>query len=126
MSTFKVNRAISNIEDDIETGEPEPDETLAEKFDTLGQEIISDAYDIILRCKKSSSYRITADDEYQQATKVKQFNIISTVFTKLKKQGRITDHINEDFDRQLLQKIKEKRSTVGNIVRNINEIKPHE
>lgn len=121
MSTVMVNRAISDIEFDIETGEPEAGDTLAEKFDSLGQEIISDGYDILMRCKKRG-FRLSEDEEYEQMMKVKQFNMISTVFTKLKKQGRISDHINEDFDRQLLQKIKEKRSTVGNIVRNINEI----
>jgi hypothetical protein len=120
MSAQKVNRVINSIEGDIESGEPDENESLASKFDSLGQEIIADSYDILMRAKKRG-YRLSEDEDYMQTTKVKQFNIINSIFTKLKRQNRILDHPNENFDKELLQKIKEKRTTVPSIVRDLSQ-----
>lgn len=114
MSAQRVNAVIRDIENDVESGEISGD-SLSEKFDALGQEIIADSYDILMRAKKKGM-RVDADEEYMQVMKVKQFNIISSVFAKLKRQNRVIDEPNKDFDKQLIQKIKEKRSTVGEIV----------
>ena len=51
MSARKVNLKIQDIEDDVESGEI-VGESLSEKFDALGQEIIADSYDILMRAKK--------------------------------------------------------------------------
>lgn len=118
MSTRKVNLAIDNIEDSISgDGEFQDHSTLAEKFDRLGQEIISDGYDILMRLK-TKGQRLDEDTEYLQSMKIRQFNVIASVFMRLKKQGRISDDKpNEKFDQELIEMIKKKRSSVGEIVR---------
>lgn len=111
----RAELAIQDIEKDVESGEIQGN-SLSEKFDALGQEIIADSYDILMRAKKKGM-RVGEDEEYMQVMKVKQFNIISSVFAKLVRQNRVIGQPNANFDKQLIQKIKEKRSSVGEIVR---------
>ncbi len=64
---------------------------------------------------------ITKEEDAAQAIMVKQVKTIGSMLSLLKKHGRIENHINNDFDRQLLEAIKAKRSSISPIVRNMNE-----
>lgn len=92
--------------------------TLEERFDVLAQSLIMNAWEIIKRIRKKGE-RADPDEEYRQNESLRQFKIISGVYASLKKNNRISDKPNEHFDEQLLQKIKAKKGSIGDIIRDV-------
>jgi ribosome-binding ATPase YchF (GTP1/OBG family) len=93
--------------------------SIQDRFDLLGQEIIAHSYFIMERQRKTHE-RMTAEEKLEQQDSVEQFNIIEKIFTKLKKAGRLSNvSANDHFDEQLLKRIQSKKSTIGEIVREL-------
>lgn len=111
----KSDAIIRSIEDCIEMGEPD-ERTLAEKFDDLHQELLQMSYEILIKATKRG-YRLSEDESYMQTLKISQLNVITKLYMNLKKAGRIADtRPNDNFDSQLLNKIKNGRKSAGEIV----------
>lgn len=96
------------------------DLTLEQKIDRLGQEIMANAFALMERIgregKKASKVEIELQEEL-----VRHFNVIKSTYNSLIKMGRITPNNknNGEFDKGLLDRVKEAKSTVGNIVTNV-------
>lgn len=89
--------------------------SMEQRFDDLGQTIIAQSYDILMSIREKGK-RTDPDVEYRQIESVKQFKIIASTIQTLKRTGRITSVPNADFDAQLMKKIKDKKSSMGEIV----------
>lgn len=113
---YKEEKEIAAEVDDLELDES--GSTLEQRFDNLAQYIIMSAWETIKRVRKKGT-KIDQEEEYRQGETLKQFKIISGIYEKLKKNGRIAGKPNEHFDEQLLQKIKDKKGSIGDIVRDI-------
>lgn len=109
MGVKKVNQALDEISNE------ESEMTVEKNFDNLCQEILSQSYQICIKAKKKGT-KIEEDEDYRQIQMVKQVRIISSIYAMLKRNGRISTKPNEHFDEQLLAKIKEQKSTIGDIV----------
>lgn len=114
MPKDKIKEALDEVENE------ESEMSLEQKFDDLGQTIIANSYNI-LKSIRDKGVRIDPDVEYRQIESVKQFKIIASTIMTLKRTGRIVSTPNSQFDAQLMRKIKEQPSTVGNIVRSMND-----
>lgn len=109
----RLDEAFDNIEND------ESNLSIQERFDILGQEIIAQAFYFMERQRKNGTRISDEEKELQQET-LEQFGIIEKVFMKFKKAGRLGDvKPNEKFGEQLLNRIQNKKSTIGEIVRTI-------
>lgn len=115
-----MTATIKNIEEAFEDiKDEESGLSMQERFDILGQEIITHSYYLMDRQMKNGT-RISKEEKELQHDTVEQFNIIEKIFTKLKKAGRLSNvGPNEHFDEQLLKRIQSKKSTIGDIVREI-------
>ena len=97
-------------------------ESLEQRIDALGQEILANAFMAIdavkKKGKKQSEKEIIIQEELQR-----QFKLIQNVYTQLKKMNRIPNGggNNNDFSKGLLDKIKEKKSSLGAIVTKIGD-----
>lgn len=112
LSVAGVDKAFRSVEEDTTS-------SIQERFDILGQEIISNSYFIMERQRKTGQ-RISDEERDLQEDMVEQFNIIEKIFIKLKKAGRLGDvKPNDKFDEQLLSRIKSKKSTIGDIVQTL-------
>ena len=111
-----VNEAIDDVMNE------DSDLSIEQRFDQIGQEIISNAYVIIKRMKKGGP-SMTSEEKTLQDEMMYQLNIVEKVFSKLKKAGRIAPPANKDFDTELMGKMKDdlekSKSSVGQIVRMI-------
>lgn len=114
-----ANKTIDEINEDIESNEAEG---LSQRFDDLGQDLISDNWEILTNLKKKGQ-KPSEDLSDELKIKMTCFRNISAVISVLKRQNRIVDKPNDDFDKQLLEKIKNKRSTVPSIVRSLKDDK---
>lgn len=117
---MKQLRADSKIEEINKDLDEENTDGWAERFDSLGQDLISDNWDILTNLKKKGE-RVSEERDYELKTKMSCFRNISSVISVLKRQNRIIDKPNENFDKQLLQKIKDKKGSMPSIVRDMNE-----
>lgn len=118
MSEMKaiLTKPVTQAFDDIEN--EDSDVSMEERFDNLLQEIIAQAFFIIDRQRKTK-IRMTDDEKNLQDDMMYQLRMVEKVFSIAKKQGRIAPKANEDFDNQLLRKIKNFKSTMGEIVRDV-------
>lgn len=88
--------------------------SVEEMFDAMGQEIIANG--LYLSEKVKSGKKVTKQEENEQQERIKRFKEIEMVLTKLKKNNRISAGDNSKFTKDLLDKIKAKKSSVGAIV----------
>jgi hypothetical protein len=91
--------------------------SIEEKIDRLGQEIMANAFYVMDRIgmegKKSSKLEIELQEEA-----VRQFNYIKKTYDALMKMNRISTNPknNTDFEKGLMEKMRETKSTLGSIV----------
>lgn len=93
--------------------------SLGEQIDQLGQEILATAFAYTDRLRKGG--RISADEEYKQKQMQVQFNYIEKAYNKLIRTGRVTGVPGSISDANFIDAIKKKKSTMGDIVRDMNE-----
>lgn len=113
-----------NEEQNSELNSPQ---TIEAKIDELGQELLAQGFSLIdrMRKKKKTEEEKTelAEAMHSQEAMMKQFKVLQSVYTALVKMNRIDGSgkrkKTEEFDRAVLEKIKNQKSALGGIVRKI-------
>jgi hypothetical protein len=67
--------------------------------------------------KHGTKSPISAEEEYKQVEGMKQFRIIERIYESELKQAKNAGKSAEDVDKEYLEKIKQRKSTIGEIVR---------
>lgn len=99
--------------------------TMEQRFDSLAQQLISLSFMIMDR-QRIHKTRMTEDEKAFLDDGIYQLNLIEKVFGKLRKQGRLPQSAlvpNQDFDKQLIQQIAERKSSMSNIVQQLPPVK---
>lgn len=95
--------------------------TIEERIDSLGQEIMANAFVAIDALKKGGKKQKESEIIKQEELQ-RQFKIIQNTYAQLKKMGRISPtNTPADFTTGLLDAIKRKKSTMGSIVTKIDK-----
>jgi len=91
--------------------------SVEEKIDRLGQEIMANAFFIMDRIGREGKKATKLEIELQEES-VRQFNYIKKTYDALMKMNRISSNPknNADFEKGLVEKMREVKSTLGNIV----------
>lgn len=114
----KTGKNLQNALDDIENEMSSM--TVEQRFDSLCQQMIAFAFYIIDRHRRLGEPIHEHEQQWQKAA-MEELKMIERVFAMAKKNNRIYPKPNEQFDEQLIAKIKEMKSTVGDIVRKLPE-----
>jgi hypothetical protein len=99
--------------------------TVGETIDEIGQEIMANAVYMIEKIRNGQ--KVTKEEEAMQVEMNVQFKYLESTYQKLVKMKRIEGvsdkgvNSNESFDKNFLQKIKNKQTTMGAIVRDMSE-----
>lgn len=120
MSKDLTSITSNPISTESEIDKIEQAESLEERIDALGQEIMANAFFVIDRIKKDGKKETKREIERQEELQ-RQFKVIRTVYSELKKMNRVIGVPNPDFSKGLLQKIKDKESSIGAIVTRIDQ-----
>lgn len=117
----KIPESLKDIEKMID-GEQEG--SLEEKLIQCAGEVLSTGIDYLFKLAKKKQ-KLTPDEEYEQSTKTKELKNLIDVYQRLKKAGLISPSnipkSSEQLDKAVMEGIKKKHSTIGEIVRNTNE-----
>lgn len=89
-------------------------QTLGEKIDELGQEILATAFAYMDRLRAGG--KITEDEEATQIEMQRQFKYVESVYNRLRKSGRITDIEGSKSDGNFMDKILKRKSSISPIV----------
>lgn len=108
----KLDKAIAEFEDE-ESGVP-----FSERFDNLRSAFLWNAFEAIKRIKKHGTKSpISAEEEYKQVEGMKQFRIIERIYESQLKSAKLAGKNSEDIDKEFLNRVRQKKSTIGEIVR---------
>lgn len=91
--------------------------SIEERFDNLSQEMLKNAW--ILMRKLSKGQKVTPEEKAFQEEGMKLLHMADKIFSMLRKHKRIDNKPNVNFDKQLVQKIKQMQSTIGEIVQKL-------
>jgi hypothetical protein len=89
--------------------------TLEQQIDALGQEILANAF-VTIRKVRRYGKKSTIKEQEVQAELQTQFKYIQSTYLSLKKMNRVQANPGNNFEENLLEKIKQKKSSIGNIV----------
>lgn len=117
------------MSEDVVTLPPELDDALAaidqysdtpieERFDALMERVIAFGWFIMDRQKKTGKRIESHEREWQEDAMV-QLRMIDKVFTMARKNGRMMAKANEQFDTQLINTMRDMKSSVGEIVQRL-------
>lgn len=115
----KVLEALDLLEENT-------DLSLEDRLDHLWQEIVSMSWNNI-RLMATTGQKITPELREIQKEMIYEYNIIEKMVHKLKKDGRLskdTKEVGKEFNDQLLDRIKKKKSSIAAIVQSIPKPNP--
>lgn len=112
----KLDRAIAEFEDE------DSELPFSERFSNLRKALMWNAFETIKRVKKNGLKDPVSDEDlYIQDQCSKQFRIMEKAYESELKMARSAGRKPEDIDIDYMKKIKEMKSTLSPIVRNMNE-----
>lgn len=90
--------------------------SIGERLDDLGQDLMAEGFFIVSQIR--SGAKPTSDQMERQTLLQAEFKKLQSIYTTLVRLGRIEKKPASagEFDRKFLDKIKDKQSTLGNIV----------
>lgn len=92
--------------------------TMEQRFDALLQVLTANAFYLMDRQRSKGKKPSVEEKEFQEEC-MAQMNMIGKVFALARKHGRIANTPNENWDAQLLIKIKNKRGSIADIVQSL-------
>jgi len=108
----KLDKAMAEFEDE-ESGIP-----LSVKINNLRSAFMWNAFETMKRIKKHGTKSpVSEEEEYKQVEGMRQFRIIERMYESQLKSAKIQGKGSEDVDKEYLNRIKQKKSTIGDIVR---------
>lgn len=99
-------------------------ESVSKRIDQLGQMILAVALTNMAKIEKGGV--VSAEEQLRQQALVDQFKIVEAIYNKLVKMKRIPSGEKEpagDFEKGFIEKMKEYKSTMGDIVQQIPQTK---
>ena len=110
----KLDEAIADFEDET------LDLTLGERISGLRQALLWNSYRAIQRIKKhGSKHPISEEEEYKQIECMKHFKDIERMYISEMKVNKIMGKSDDVMNNEFLKKIKEMKSSIGDIVATI-------
>lgn len=112
----RLDRAIEDFFD--ETSEL----SFSEKFSNLRQAYMWNAIHAMKLIQKNGKKHPRSEDEdYKQVEGMKQFRNLEKMYMAELKANKIEGKNSEELDKEWIRKIKESNSSLGSIVRSMNE-----
>lgn len=110
----KLDQALAQFDDET------LDITLGERISGLRQALMWNAFRTMQRVKKSGTKDpISEEEQYKQEECMKHFKIIETMYNSELKANKAAGISTEKMNSQMLQKIKDMKSSLGSIITNI-------
>jgi len=96
--------------------------TISEKISNLRNAYMWTSLNAMKRIKQHGTKSpISAEEEYKQTEGLKQFKLFEKMYESELKSAKLQGKKTEDLDTNWLKDIKNAKSTIGSIVRNMNE-----
>ena len=113
----KLDEAIAEFEDET------LDLTLGERISGLRQALLWNSYHAIKRIKKfGTKHPISEEEEYKQIECMRHFKDIEKMYTSEVKANKLLGKSDDAMNNDFLKKIKEMKSSIGEIVRDLNPL----
>lgn len=113
----KLDEAIAAFED--ETLEL----TLGERISGLRQALLWNSYHAIKRIKRfGTKHPISEEEDYKQVECMRHFKDIEKMYTSEVKANKLLGKSDDAMNNDFLKKIKEMKSSIGDIVRDLNPL----
>ncbi len=94
--------------------------SIEERLDALGMELMENAFLTMDKMKQYGKKASKKDIELQEELQ-RNFKTLCATYQMLKKLGRISNKPNENFEADLLKRVKDKKSSLGAIVTRIDK-----
>lgn len=107
-----------------EVAQFENGKTIEQRIDEIGQELLANAF-LIMDSLRAGN-QVSESLQIRQDEMQKQLKFLKNTYMDMVKMGRINTKPNENFDKQFLNKIKEQKGTIGNIIADIPKDKKDE
>ena len=114
----RLDKAIRDFEDE------NSDLTMGERISNLRTALSWAAFERIKTIHKlGTKAEESIEEDYKQTECQKKFKIIDQMYNSQLKQNKLTGKANEDgMGEEFLRKIKEQKSSIGDIVRDIDSV----
>lgn len=97
--------------------EKESELTIEEMIDDLGQELLATGFSFVKRAGKGD--KPTEEEIDAHTAKHKHFRDLCSTYNMLKKNGRVGNTGNPNFNKDFLKKVKDQPSSIANIISQI-------
>ncbi len=112
----RLDKAIEAFEDESSSL------TLGDRVSLLRQALMWNAFEAIQTIKKHGKKSpISEDEEYKQVECMKQFKDIEKMYTSQLRANKISGKAEGKMDDDFLKAIRDMKSSVGTIIRDLNE-----
>lgn len=101
-----------------------PEMNIKDRIIELGQELLATSFSFIARIRAGE--KISAEEQTKQTDAMKEFKNLKGIYNDLAKMKLVDTKLNkngdsEKFERGVLDKIKEKKTAIGDIVQKIKD-----
>lgn len=110
----KLDKAIEIFEDET------LDLTLGERISLLREALMWNAHAAMKRINKNGlKDQLSAEEDYKQTECVKWFKELEKLYNAQLKTNKLSGKSNDNMDKDFLKKIKEQKSSIGDVIATI-------
>lgn len=110
---------MSDETDDIpEEEEVEDTRPISEQIDEIGADIMASVRSALMKLKRKGG-KIPKEEDERLSERQRYFRFLQSTYMSMMKMGRINQNDTKNFDRIFLEKIKEKKGTMGEIIQKV-------
>lgn len=110
-----MNEEVDDIPQEEEVEDTRP---ISEQIDEIGADIMASVRSVLMKLKKKGG-KIPAEEDARLSERQRYFRFLQSTYMSMMKMGRINQNDTKNFDRIFLEKIKEKKGSISDIVQKL-------